>query len=173
MLCMLHAVSVLHSIANVAFKSSFSQALSRLLPATGLFQLANVLRESTLGSIAISILFAVAALTHWQAGGGWLAATLGERVSQAATAAVYAIAGVPAFVDLTFDLASLHVDTHVLMTLAVLGTLSIGGALEVGCSLLACAPATYTIYHQRRARSIGAVHAGCQRLPGVAMCEVS
>jgi hypothetical protein len=41
--------------------------------------------------------------------------------------------GIPAFVDLTFDLASLHVDTHVLMTLAVLGTLAIGGALEV-CS---------------------------------------
>jgi hypothetical protein len=34
-------------------------------------------------------------------------------------------------VDLTFDLASLHIDTHVLMTLAVLGTLAIGGALEV------------------------------------------
>lgn len=33
--------------------------------------------------------------------------------------------------DLTFDLASLHIDTHVLMTLAVLGTLAIGGALEV------------------------------------------
>lgn len=56
---------------------------------------------------------------------------LGERISQAATAAVYVIAGIPAFVDLTFDLASLHVDTHVLMTLAVLGTLAIGGALEV------------------------------------------
>lgn len=61
---------------------------------------------------------------------------LGERISQAATAAVYAIAGVPAFVDLTFDLASLHIDTHVLMTLAVLGTLAIGGALEVGQDLL-------------------------------------
>jgi hypothetical protein len=39
--------------------------------------------------------------------------------------------GIPAVVDLTFDLASLHIDTHVLMTLAVLGTLAIGGALEV------------------------------------------
>ncbi len=48
----------------------------------GIFQLANVLRENTYGSIAISILFAVAALTHWQAGAGWLSAHLGERISQ-------------------------------------------------------------------------------------------
>lgn len=46
-------------------------------------------------------------------------------------AGVYALAGIPAAVDLTYDLASLHVDTHVLMTLAVLGTLVIGSALEV------------------------------------------
>lgn len=59
----------------------------------GLFQLANVLRENTLGSIAISVLFAVAALTHWQAG-QHLPALLAERISQAAIAAVYFIAGV-------------------------------------------------------------------------------
>jgi len=106
--------------------------------ATGLFQLANLLRENTLGSIAISVLFAAAALTHWQAGGRWLSAAIGEQISQAATTLIYIIAGVPAFVDLTFDLASLHIDTHVLMTLAVLGTLAIGGALEV--RLLACQP---------------------------------
>lgn len=41
-----------------------------------------MLRENTYGSIAISILFAVAALTHWQAGAGWLSAHLGERISQ-------------------------------------------------------------------------------------------
>lgn len=76
------------------------------------------------------MLFATAAATHWQAG-LHLPKVAAEHISQAATAAVYAIAGIPAFVDLTFDLASLHVDTHVLMTLAVLGTLAIGGALEV------------------------------------------
>jgi hypothetical protein len=58
----------------------------------GLFQLANVLRENTLGSIAISVLFAVAALTHWQAG-QHLPAVLAQRISDAATAAVYFIAG--------------------------------------------------------------------------------
>lgn len=51
--------------------------------------------------------------------------------AQACTAAVYFLAGVPAAVDLTFDLAALHIDTHVLMTLAVGGTLAIGGTLEV------------------------------------------
>jgi cation transport ATPase len=114
---------------------------------TGLFQLANLLRENTLGSIAISVLFAAAALTHWQAGGAWLSATLGERISNAATALVYLIAGVPAFVDLTFDLASLHIDTHVLMTLAVLGTLAIGGALE-GALLLVLFQVSHTVEHK-------------------------
>ena len=49
---------------------------------TGLFQLASVLRENTYGSIAISVFFAIAALTHWQAGGGWLSAAVGEKISQ-------------------------------------------------------------------------------------------
>jgi hypothetical protein len=58
----------------------------------GVFQLANLLRENTIGSIAISVLFAIAAATHWQAG-QHLPAVLGERISQAAIAAVYFIAG--------------------------------------------------------------------------------
>jgi hypothetical protein len=66
--------------------------LVMLTSCAGLFQLANVLRENTLGSIAISVLFAVAALTHWQAG-QHLPAVLAQRISEAATAAVYFIAG--------------------------------------------------------------------------------
>ncbi len=98
---------------------------------TGLLRLAELLRESLYGSVAITVLFAVAAVCNWQSGSAWLAQRAADRVRDAAVVAVYLLAGVPAAVDLTYDLASLHVDTHVLMTLAVIGTLLIGGALEV------------------------------------------
>ena len=93
--------------------------------------MAELLRESLYGSVAITVLFAVAAVCNWQSGSAWLAQRAADRLRDAAVVAVYVLAGVPAAVDLTYDLASLHVDTHVLMTLAVIGTLLIGGALEV------------------------------------------
>ena len=98
---------------------------------TGLLKIAELLRESVYGSAAITVLFAVAAVCNWQAGSAWLAQRVADRLRDAAVVAIYVLAGVPAAVDLTYDLASLHVDTHVLMTLAVIGTLLIGGALEV------------------------------------------
>jgi cation transport ATPase len=53
------------------------------------------------------------------------------QVSGLATLLIYILAGIPQFVSLCFSLSVGHVDTHVLMTLAVFGTLAIGGALEV------------------------------------------
>ncbi len=96
-----------------------------------MLRLAELLRESLYGSVAITVLFAVAAVCNWQSGSAWLAQRAADRLRDTAVVAVYVLAGVPAAVDLTYDLASLHVDTHVLMTLAVIGTLLIGGALEV------------------------------------------
>ena len=98
---------------------------------TGLLRLAEVLRESVYGSVAITLLFAVAAVCNCQPDSGWLAQRGAERLRNAAVVSIYGLAGVPAAVDLIYDLASLHIDTHVLMTLAVIGTLLIGGALEV------------------------------------------
>ena len=116
--------------------SALHRALTWLYRRTGLLQLAALLRENVYGSIAISVLILVAVLAQWQAAAQWLPAGVGATVSTAATAAIYVLAGIPAAVDLTYDLASLHVDTHVLMTLAVMGTLAIGGALEVNpCAL--------------------------------------
>ena len=108
------------------------RALTWVYRRTGLLQLASLLRENMFGSIAISVMIVVAALAQWQAGSAWLSQRVGHTVSTAATAGIYFLAGTPAAVDLTYDLASLHVDTHVLMTLAVIGTLLIGGAMEVG-----------------------------------------
>ena len=53
------------------------------------------------------------------------------RVAYVATCATYALSGLPALVELSFDLTAGRVDTHVLMTLAVLGTLGMGHAGEV------------------------------------------
>ena len=53
------------------------------------------------------------------------------QLSSAATAVIYVFGGIPELVDLCFDITAGHIDTHVLMTLAVFGTLAIGGALEV------------------------------------------
>lgn len=61
---------------------------------------------------------------------GLLQPALLSRVSGAATAAVYVLAGVPELVELALNLAGGVVDTHVLMTLAALGTLLMGRALE-------------------------------------------
>ena len=57
--------------------------------------------------------------------GGWV-----PRVRLLAMAAIYVLAGIPELVELCLKLAGGSVDTHVLMTLAVFGTLAIGSALE-------------------------------------------
>ena len=49
-------------------------------------------------------------------------------------AAIYLLAGIPEVVELGFNLLNWHLDTHVLMTLACLGTLAIGSAFEVAFS---------------------------------------
>jgi hypothetical protein len=89
---------------------------------------------ATIGKVALLVLAAAAA--GW-AGSTWApsaaAAAAGRAVSTAATAGVYLLAGLPAAVDLSYDVAAGRVDTHVLMNLAVLGTLVTGHALEVRC----------------------------------------
>ena len=56
---------------------------------------------------------------------------MAERVRAVAITAIFVLAGIPELVELLFNLADGHIDTHVLMTLAVMGTLAIGSALEV------------------------------------------
>ena len=54
-----------------------------------------------------------------------------QQALQVATVGTLALAGTPALVELCYDVTSGHVDTHVLMTLAVLGTIAMGAASEV------------------------------------------
>ena len=58
-----------------------------------------------------------------------------KSLCSALIASICVMAGIPELVDLAFNLTAGHIDTHVLMTLAVFGTLAIGSALEVSASL--------------------------------------
>ena len=98
----------------------------------GIVKLAAWLDASRAATIAMVVLFFAAAVSSWAASALTGAAAASALVlKQAATAGVYALGGVPETVSLCFSLADLQVDTHVLMTLAIIGTLFTGAALEV------------------------------------------
>ena len=61
----------------------------------------------------------------------WTSVLRAQQAVQAATYGTLVLAGIPALVELCFDITSGHVDTHVLMTLAVMGTMAMGAASEV------------------------------------------
>lgn len=111
--------------------STVHKILAWVFTRLGLLQLAGKLRGKTWSAITIACLMAVALLTAWAGGTQAMSAHVCRQISTAATASIYFVAGIPEVIDLAFDLTAGHIDTHVLMTLAVFGTLAIGGALEV------------------------------------------
>lgn len=111
--------------------SRVHQILEWLFSRLGLLQLAAYLRDKTWNAILISALMFIALMCSWLGGYSTFHQQAVQRLSSAATAAIYAFGGIHELVDLCFDITAGHIDTHVLMTLAVFGTLAIGGALEV------------------------------------------
>ncbi|KAK9826478.1 hypothetical protein WJX81_003446 [Elliptochloris bilobata] len=95
------------------------------------------------------------------------AALLADRTAAAATAGVYCLAGVPEALDLCFALTAGRIDTHVLMTLAVLGTLAIGSALE-GALLLVLFHTSHAVEHALTARARGGLGDLAARVPDAA-----
>ena len=112
--------------------------LARLYDSTRLTPAAAWLESSEPASIGKVALFLTAAAAARYA--GWAPAAGGAAAARVlagvATAGVYALAGPPAAVSLTYDLTAGKVDTHMLMHLAVLGTLATGHVLEVRCAVL-------------------------------------
>ena len=112
------------------------RVLKAFYDATHLTPAAAWLESSLPSTVAKIGLFVLAATAAGWAASGWAAsaaqAQLARSISTAATAGVYLFAGLPAAVDLSYDVTAGHVGTHVLMNLAVLGTLCTGHALEVG-----------------------------------------
>ena len=89
-------------------------------------------------------------------------------VQGAALMGVYVLAGIPELVELMQGLASLHIDTHVLMALAVLGTLAMGSYSEVRA--LSLRPVTrLSSFSQAVALRKGSL---CKRLHHVPSCHV-
>lgn len=78
-------------------------------------------------------------MSSWLAGYANLPQQALQQLSSIATAVIYVFGGIPELIDLCFDITAGHIDTHVLMTLAVFGTLAIGGALEVASSCISAA----------------------------------
>lgn len=111
--------------------STVHKILSWVFSRVGLLQLAAQLRGKAWNAITIACLMAVALLAAWAGGMQIAQAQVCSQLSAAATAIIYLLAGIPELVDLCFNLTAGHIDTHVLMTLAVFGTLAVGGALEV------------------------------------------
>lgn len=111
--------------------SAVHKILAWVFSTVGLLQIASQLRGRTWNAITIACLMSLALLTAWLGGAQVTQAILFQQISTVSTASIYVLAGIPELVDLCFDLTAGHIDTHVLMTLAVFGTLAIGGALEV------------------------------------------
>ena len=144
-----------------AHKTSLLQhLLSEGLRRTGLSSLAGWLDGSVFSSIAKIVLFIAAAATAWAAGniGDVVTETTLRTVSTAATAGVFFFAGIPAAINLALDLASLHIDTHVLMNLAVVGTLITGFPLE-GALLLVLFQTSHSVEHLLTAQAQGNLQA--------------
>ncbi|KAK9839980.1 hypothetical protein WJX74_001427 [Apatococcus lobatus] len=135
---------------------------------TGLLQAADHLRDNTAVSAAISIFMGLAALAAWQVGATGGAQVLPVHVAKtlcsALIASIYVMAGIPELVDLAFNLTAGHIDTHVLMTLAVFGTLAIGSALE-GALLMVLFQVSHTVEHRLTQRASGSLVSLLDRMP--------
>jgi len=134
--------------------------LTAILNITGASKVVPWLADSVPSSVAKILLFALAAWAAWAAGCAAAASTAQalRQVSALATAGVYFFAGVPAAVDLSYDLSALRVDTHVLMHLAVVGTLVTGLPLE-GALLLVLFQTSHAVEHLLTARAQGSLKA--------------
>eukprot|EP00887_Chlorella_sp_A99_P006718 scaffold3.g6718.t1 len=143
------------------------RCLKAAYDATRLTPLAAWLESSAFSSVAKVLLLLAAAAAAWASGRGGAGAALASRAAGAATAGVYLFAGVPAAVDLSYDLTAGRVDTHVLMNLAVVGTLVTGYALE-GALLLVLFQTSHALEHLLTHKAQGNLAALYEAVPSAA-----
>lgn len=144
-------------------------ALAAIYDATRLSRLAAWLEGSTISSISKIVLFLIAAISAWYSGHAATeiqAATL-HNLSNIATWGVYFFAGIPAAVDLLYDISSGKIDTHVLMNLAVIGTLVTGYPLE-GALLLVLFQTSHALEHALADKARGNLQALYDAVPDTA-----
>lgn len=85
-------------------------------------------------------------------------------MSSVATLGVYIFAGIPAAIDLLYDVTALRIDTHVLMNLAVVGTLVTGLPLE-GALLLVLFQSSHAVEHLLTNRAQGSLKSLYSAMP--------
>lgn len=145
--------------------------LKKVFRWTGLQQLGWYLEQSRFSSFMKITCFVAAAVLHWYAshsmnilGGENARVMLATKVSMACTAMVYVFAGLPALLSLILDVASLKIDTHVLMNLAVIGTLVAGLPLE-GALLLVLFQTSHAVEHMLTDKARGSLKALFESVP--------
>lgn len=105
--------------------------MSRALERLGLIELGERMEGSGAVALASIACFALVLLTSWSLVVQALPDVLVTVVHNAALAGTFILSGVPQTVEALAIAGSGKLDTHVLMSLAVLGTLYLGMAAEV------------------------------------------
>jgi len=116
--------------------NAIEKALTAFYSATGLGRLSDFLRGNAAACGVAWVFLLVAGVAHGLTHVSALAesfagmAASARAAETAATALVYLVSGPNEFVDVSYELAVGNINIHVLTTLAVLGTVALGCALE-------------------------------------------
>ena len=116
--------------------NAIEKALTAFYRATGLGRLSDFLRGNAAACGVAWVFLLVAGVAHGLTHVSALAESFADAaasaraVETAATALVYFVSGPSEFVDVSYELAVGNINIHVLTTLAVLGTVALGCALE-------------------------------------------
>ncbi|KAF8062959.1 HMA1 [Scenedesmus sp. PABB004] len=136
-----------------------SSPLLSALAKTGLFGLAEHLEHHTAYTVASVSAFVAALLLRLAAAQGLLTAATAALLAKAALGVTFALSGVPQLAETLGAAAAGRVDTHVLMSASVLGTLYMGMAQE-GALLLLLFRVSHLLEDRLTAKAAG----GLQRL---------
>ncbi|QDZ23613.1 heavy metal transporting ATPase [Chloropicon primus] len=110
-----------------------TQNLRRVFDALRLTDYAGYVKERIGFTVASGVLLVLAGLLSYVGGNGVAGAAqnvLWSRLGRACLCSVYGILGVPALLDLSYNLVAFRINIHVLTMLAVFGTVVIGSPLE-------------------------------------------
>ena len=134
--------------------------LRRVLRVTGLQGIGKWLEQSRVSSVAkISFFVAATVFSVYHSRATGLSAqslATAKAASDVCTAMVYVFAGFPAAMSLLLDVVAMRIDTHVLMNLAVIGTLVAGLPLE-GALLLVLFQTSHAVEHMLTDKAQGSL----------------
>ena len=148
-----------YSEDECAVASTVSERLKQVMHSIGVQQLGWYLEQSKVSSIGKIVFFVAAAMFQWQCSIGQVDGSrllLYQKAACVCTGMVYVLAGIPAALSLLLDIVALRIDTHVLMNLAVIGTLVAGMPLE-GALLLVLFQTSHAVEHMLTEKAQGSL----------------